>query len=1021
MSSKDAGLYERYEEIAQAVASETGMKVSDRYPCLIRVGDNWREYPFNWEPFRDLAGPISWPEDAPAIVVISNADKLSEPIVTTFSEPHPHVRIEVSPSIPVATIVETWIAQLADNVPVKEEPYTWFLQNLDLEPESMTPIVRQFLGLAPATRTKLVQLSSTVQGVEREIGQSKVTAFAITQALKDRHDEYASHRLGKADLAAPEHAASHTWEVWRDSVANLYDENNVAKSHHKVIDGRLFLVGLGLYEKPLREALEKADVWAPLLLEIDESVVGTGGPLREALNSVQLAHGYKNDRTEGDDQLGIQGEVNALCEVIMDPKVLPPLAVGLFGAWGSGKSFFMEKMRERVHMLTTGTSANHQQTVVQIRFNAWHYADTSLWASLAVEIFERLADPEPVNHEEREKWLKGIGDPNKEVRKNILANLETYREAKAALESEKERLKAEQTRLRKARDKTKKARQDTVAKFQLTNVALALAEDEDVQADLESIADDLGLKPAINQLTTLASELQTASGYITATWRKIKNKTGTIGLLVTAFMFLVLAVPAVLAGGSYLVGGLVAAVSSVASTVIAASQQILPAANSVNQGFSQINATLEKVSKIREKLAAQRLKEEQALEFELAQQDRQIDEATRNIAALNEKIATLVAEVDALTVGRRLYNFLADRAAGYQKHQGVLGMLHRDFRLLDAQLRAQPSDGDSSGLPRIDRVVLYIDDLDRCSPAKVLEVLEAVHLLLALELFIVVVGVDPRWLQRSLRHQYRDLSLSDDLTQDPYLQTMPTEYLEKIFQIPLTLPVMENKAYSKLISSLAPGTALPDSQSIPEVSGGSTRRAASPDSPGGPRKPTRALLQVQAGSAAEGHGGTSIDLTSEEVQFAQKLGGLVDTPRAAKRLMNTYRLIRATQHVGSRSRFLGADGNPGEYYAVLTLLAIAAGYPTLADRVLVALEDETEQQHISNWEDFLTELELGNANLAQSDIAPPPEKDLLSLADEAKWENMFTGLKASLSDNQLYDLEPYRRWGRTVARFSFTL
>jgi hypothetical protein len=255
---------------------------------------------------------------------------------------------------------------------------------------------------------------------------------------------------------------------------------------------------------------------------------------------------------------------------------------------------------------------------------------------------------------------------------------------------------------------------------------------------------------------------------------------------------------------------------------------------------------------------------------------------------------------------------------------------------------------------------------------------------------------------------------------DPYLQAMPTEYLEKIFQIPLTLPAMENKAYSKLISSLAPGTALPASQPRPEASAGSTRRAASPDSPGGTRAPTRALLQVQAGSAAEGHGGTSIDLTSNEVQFVQKLGGLVDTPRAAKRLMNTYRLIRATQHVGSRSRFLGADGKPGEYYAVLTLLAVAAGYPMLADRVLVALEDDAEKLQISDWGNFLNTLELGKGKLVPSDIALPPDDDLLSLAAAAEWENMFNGLKASIPDNQLHDLEPYRRWGRTVARFSFT-
>ena len=47
--------------------------------------------------------------------------------------------------------------------------------------------------------------------------------------------------------------------------------------------------------------------------------------------------------------------------------------------------------------------------------------------------------------------------------------------------------------------------------------------------------------------------------------------------------------------------------------------------------------------------------------------------------------------------------------------------------------------------------MLYIDDLERCEPDQVVQVLQAVHLLLAMELFVVVVGVDPRWLLRSLQ------------------------------------------------------------------------------------------------------------------------------------------------------------------------------------------------------------------------------------------------------------------------------
>ena len=39
-------------------------------------------------------------------------------------------------------------------------------------------------------------------------------------------------------------------------------------------------------------------------------------------------------------------------------------------------------------------------------------------------------------------------------------------------------------------------------------------------------------------------------------------------------------------------------------------------------------------------------------------------------------------------------------------------------------------------------------------PAQVVDVLQAVHLLLALDLFVVVVGVDPRWLVHSLQSEY---------------------------------------------------------------------------------------------------------------------------------------------------------------------------------------------------------------------------------------------------------------------------
>ena len=70
-----------------------------------------------------------------------------------------------------------------------------------------------------------------------------------------------------------------------------------------------------------------------------------------------------------------------------------PLSIGLFGEWGSGKSYFMGLLRGQVATLADSPDDRYCREIVQIGFNAWHYADSNLWASLGDEIFEQLAGP----------------------------------------------------------------------------------------------------------------------------------------------------------------------------------------------------------------------------------------------------------------------------------------------------------------------------------------------------------------------------------------------------------------------------------------------------------------------------------------------------------------------------------------------------------------------------------------------------------------------------------------------------
>src|SRR5262249_8266918 len=109
--------------------------------------------------------------------------------------------------------------------------------------------------------------------------------------------------------------------------------------------------------------------------------------------------------------------------------------------------------------------------------------------------------------------------------------------------------------------------------------------------------------------------------------------------------------------------------------------------------------------------------------------------------------------------------------------------------------------------PPIERIVLYIDDLDRCHPDKVVEVLQAVHLLLAFDLFAVVVAVDPRWLERSLYRAYLPelaghVSAARIRADDRLIEFSPQNYLEKIFQIPFSLATMAETGYTDLIDRL---------------------------------------------------------------------------------------------------------------------------------------------------------------------------------------------------------------------------
>ena len=91
----------------------------------------------------------------------------------------------------------------------------------------------------------------------------------------------------------------------------------------------------------------------------------------------------------------------------------------------------------------------------------------------------------------------------------------------------------------------------------------------------------------------------------------------------------------------------------------------------------------------------------------------------------------------------------------------------------------------------IQSLVILIDDLDRCSPERIIENLEAIKLFLNAPCTAFVIGADPRIVRHAIAVRYKDIRLPDiqALTGDGELnERLVDDYLEKLIQIPYHLP-----------------------------------------------------------------------------------------------------------------------------------------------------------------------------------------------------------------------------------------
>ncbi|MFX0581150.1 P-loop NTPase fold protein [Nocardia nepalensis] len=640
-----------------------------------------------------------------------------------------------------------------------------------------------------------------------------------------------------------------------------------------------------------------------------------------------------DDDTVGPDRLGIAADARALAALMASRQLVPPLAVAVYGEWGSGKTFFMRQIEANIDRLVVGDSAgtNFEPAVRHIRFSAWHYAQGNLWASLLKHIFTSLCPPDSTSEQ---------------MFAAATAKIAAIQEV---VDSADIRVDASQQRVNDVDDEIKHARArhaakiDSLKSVRLQDIWSGVVADQDVRNEFERAREELGIPAATDsahELLTAAREvislgsrtriLATAGKHWYSSPLAGAYLIGALGLILT--VILAKWAPQVTSG----IGPFVATFATVGSSAAAwigrqsqlARRLLEPAERLQAQIEQRLGEERAKQAAEAEKLTAEAKEAQAELTTALAQRANALDELDAAHRALSE-----------LTPAQLLQRYLADRVASgeYDKHLGVVGVVHRDLLNLSAHLRATASD------PAVTtkRIVLYIDDLDRCSPVTVVQVLEAIHLLLALPLFVVVLGVDRRIVNQSVATVHSDLLATDSRS------ATPSEYLEKIFQLTFTLPAMNASGCQAILREVASRSRTSISTAADNVGAteGDGEQTSVPKSSSSDRELAESLILHDADLA-------TLDVVAPLVAV---------TPRRAKRFLNVFIVVRARLAAESQdiaalavlvAALVGAPRTLGHALRQLDAADTAdLTFGVWARDVLSATAEETETSRIADFLD----------------------------------------------------------------------
>ena len=285
------------------------------------------------------------------------------------------------------------------------------------------------------------------------------------------------------------------------------------------------------------------------------------------------------------------------------------------------------------------------------------------------------------------------------------------------------------------------------------------------------------------------------------------------------------------------------------------------------------------------------------------------------------RLTTLVKDVGVLEESSAVIDLVGDMLEEFE------ASLPKEFESKGNPLKPWPGSSPDTESEVPLKTVVFIDDLDRCPPNKVVDVLEGIKLILKNKQFVVFLAVDTRIVSRAIEYRYRQV-LQSGRRRPP--GELGMEYLAKIVQIPFLLPRPGRSQLESLVIGSQPvqvtagtGGAPPPADVVDdkppppedaETPTGGVRSAASasmrllglgswPGRPSGSVTPTT--------DSEDDDGWDTLSLRPEDAELLVGLAhDVTQNPRTYNRMGNELRLLRLLLHEdGSGAEW---DGDAGD-------------------------------------------------------------------------------------------------------------